>query len=712
MKPSRISILLITAAFLSFLIFSLAAAQTDAGATFTVTATSDVVDNLPGDGVCETAPGNGMCTLRAAIMEANALIGADTILLPEATYDLTILGADEDACATGDLDITEDLTILGSGGTITMVHAFGLGDRVLDVYFGAGSVSISGVYLSGGEADNGGGIRNYASLELTDVTLASNEADFGGGIYSTQVLDLVDVSFHSNSAIYNGGGMDNKGVLRAQDCHFAYNTAGADGGAAYLASTFYQSIADTGFANNSAENGAGIYNESDLTLGGLYMDMNTATSGGGIYNTGNLTIQDASIYQNTASTGAGIHNTGNLTVGAANIYGNTAEQLGGGIYNEADLTIADSDLYDNNAMFGAGIYNSGVLVIENSELTRNIVSQAGGGIYNHSGNVSLENVGFVENSSTFVGGGILNSGGSIQGYDLLFDLNSSDDRAGAIQNTTSGQVELHRATFSNNQALNNCGAIENSALGYFILIDSTIIGNNASAFGGGIMNGASFELIRVTVTDNQAASGAGIANDNATLMNIENSTISGNAAELNGGGIYNAGTVYVFHSTITGNDASADPISPSGSGGGVFNMDGADFYFSDTILFGNYRRAIFPTDNDCSGTLTTGDYNLLGTLDDCTLADDQGLDLIGVDPLLGTLADNGGPTQTRALQPGSPAIDAADPAGCYGIRNLLLTIDQRGHPLPWDGDADGAAVCDIGAYEAPLALRFLPFAVK
>ena len=110
--------------------------------------------------------------------------------------------------------------------------------------------------------------------------------------------------------------------------------------------------------------------------------------------------------------------------------------------------------------------------------------------------------------------------------------------------------------------------------------------------------------------------------------------------------------------------------------------------------------------------VTTKHYNLIGTLDNCTLADDQGLDLIGLDPLLGTLADNGGPTETHALQAGSPAIDAADPAGCSGIRNFQLHTDQRGHPLPWDGDADGTAVCDIGAFEAPLTIVYLPMTVK
>jgi CSLREA domain-containing protein len=176
MKTRQLSVLLTSIALLSLLFTSFAAAETNEGQTFTVTATTDVVDALPGDGVCETAPGNGMCTLRAAIMEANALIGADTILLPEADYELTIPGAGEDESATGDLDITDELTILGAENTWSSIFATGLGDRVLDIIFSAGSVSVTWITLSGGEETYGGGIRSYAALELTHVNIFQNDA--------------------------------------------------------------------------------------------------------------------------------------------------------------------------------------------------------------------------------------------------------------------------------------------------------------------------------------------------------------------------------------------------------------------------------------------------------------------------------------------------------------------------------------------------------
>src|SRR5262245_51742013 len=101
-------------------------------AVFTVNVTVDTADVNPGDGVCETAPGNGVCTLRAAVQETNALFGADTINLPAGNFLLSIAGQGENAAASGDLDITDNLTIVGAGPQSTTING-GQFDRVFDV---------------------------------------------------------------------------------------------------------------------------------------------------------------------------------------------------------------------------------------------------------------------------------------------------------------------------------------------------------------------------------------------------------------------------------------------------------------------------------------------------------------------------------------------------------------------------------------------------
>ncbi|MEW5985921.1 MAG: choice-of-anchor Q domain-containing protein, partial [Chloroflexota bacterium] len=70
-----------------------------------------------------------------------------------------------------------------------------------------------------------------------------------------------------------------------------------------------------------------------------------------------------------------------------------------------------------------------------------------------------------------------------------------------------------------------------------------------------------------------------------------------------------------------------------------------------------------------------------------------------IDPLLGPLQDNGGPTFTHTLLSGSPAIDMGHPAGCTDQRQNVLTVDQRGETRPADGDGNGTATCDVGAFE-------------
>src|SRR5687768_14052285 len=88
-------------------------------ASFTVNDTRDRVDSNPGNGVCRT--GAGTCTLRAAIQEANARSGADTITVPAGTYMLTRAPLNENGITTGDLDITAPLTIIGVGAGLTII---------------------------------------------------------------------------------------------------------------------------------------------------------------------------------------------------------------------------------------------------------------------------------------------------------------------------------------------------------------------------------------------------------------------------------------------------------------------------------------------------------------------------------------------------------------------------------------------------------------
>src|SRR5258708_35546749 len=119
-------------------------AVTHASSPFTVNSLLDEVDAHAGDGNCASTP-SGVCTLRAAIMEANALAGADTINLPAGSYSLMIPGTDEDAAATGDLDINSDLVLVGAGADTTIIDGNHL-DRAMHIGNSA-TVTISGLTL-------------------------------------------------------------------------------------------------------------------------------------------------------------------------------------------------------------------------------------------------------------------------------------------------------------------------------------------------------------------------------------------------------------------------------------------------------------------------------------------------------------------------------------------------------------------------------------
>lgn len=237
--------------------------------------------------------------------------------------------------------------------------------------------------------------------------------------------------------------------------------------------------------------------------------------------------------------------------------------------------------------------------------------------------------------------------------------------------------------------------------GSSVVLSQVVVHNNqASTSGGGIDNfGGRVTLSYSILRQNQALRGGGIFNGNSLV--IENSLVINNTASLNGGGVDNFGAGTLENATFTGNSAGNDPDTGDSLGSAVFS-DG-NISMVNVTLSGNNGAAF---NNAGEGRLANvimaanGPANCIGPIisegsnleDKDTCGFDPVTDLVNSDPLLDELAQNGGFTQTFALLAGSPAIDRGNPDRCPAT-------DQRGAFRPADGDLNGSAVCDIGAFE-------------
>jgi cysteine-rich repeat protein len=326
-------------------------------------------------------------------------------------------------------------------------------------------------------------------------------------------------------------------------------------------------------------------------------------------------------------------------------------------------------------------------MIADLKLRRGAADQ-GGCLLNIGGPLQIRNVVF-ENCEAEEGGGAIYNDYELSIYDSTIEGCNGGWAGGGIS-TDWGTTTIVRTSVLGCTAEYGGGL---ASEGEVLLVDSLLAHNEAVLGGGGIDNSGTMHVIRSTIAENRA-----LGDDGGGIMNygelaVATSTISGNQVVYSdGGGLYNAGTLTLESSTLTLND---------GYGGGFKNR--GDATLGHNIIAGNFWEFADDPD-DCdegSGTLTSQGHNLLGVGSGCpSLADPT--DLAGtyaapIDPGLGTLSSNGGPTQTHALMPGSPAIDAGALSGCG-------PVDQRGVPRPVDGDGDTLPVCDIGAFEVASAM--------
>lgn len=326
--------------------------------------------------------------------------------------------------------------------------------------------------------------------------------------------------------------------------------------------------------------------------------------------------------------------------------------------------------------------------------------------------------GLFAGSSLFGGGGAVNNAGDLTLADCAVrDSTAANGTGGGVY--SSGTLTIERCGITGNTAPSGGGVHVDSFNGPSdaTVVDSAIESNHAvGEHGGGLFayggNAGGITIVRgSTIAGNDSAvSGGGIAlaGLDGTLV-VTNSTISGNRCFwYYGGGLGDLGrsTIALRNVTIADN-RSQDAGGTNGAAGGIAIDATSTVTLANTIIAGNFAPAFAPDCHDGGTTLVSDGYNLIGNDGGpasggtyCDLAGGLG-DVANVDPLLGALLDNGGPTRTHLPANGSPAIDGGDPAGCTDETANLLSTDQRGAARPVDGDGDTTVRCDRGAVETP-----------
>jgi sugar lactone lactonase YvrE len=610
-------------------------------------------------GIVLTTTDVGAGSLRQAIADA---VPSETITFDAALSGQTIALGGSELLINADLTIdasalADGITISGNNASrvfnvtsgIVIIDSLTISDGLTTGRGGAissnGTITIKNSTIRDNTAgDIGGAIVNFGILTLQNSTVADNTADgtsgqaFGGGIFSFATLNLVNSTIVGNTALTISGGVRaQNGTVTIENSIIAGNTSPSATDLSISGSPTFTILGTNLIGDNSSVTTtfpAGSPNINGDLVGtpGAEIDPLLAPLG----NFGGPTDTMPPQLLSPARDAAGALDPGGTDQRGAPRFANGALDIGA-VEANYDLVVT------TNADSGPDSLREAIeTAIPGSAITFGAALEGA--------TIGLDGIPLVVTRDLTIDASGLSSG-------LTLDGNGA---SGVLQ-IQSSVVTLDSLTITGGIESSSCfgGGILNDS-GAVTVLNSTIVGNHAICFGGGIGN-------------------------NAGVVTLRNSTITGNTSDSGGGLWTNSGSFLIENSTIAGNDATS-------VGGGLW-LESGNLDLENSIVAGNTALQ----DNDLSKgvlplNLTNLGNNLIG--DNTSVTTEFPADGVFVggdgfpltDPILAPLADNGGPTETMMLLPGSPALDA-------GGSTALLT-DQRGF------ERILGTGLDIGAYEA------------
>jgi hypothetical protein len=535
--------------------------------------------------------------------------------------------------------------VVAQAGTVTLRNTLVAGNTTI-ISGAGGAPDCMGTFISGGFnlIGNRTNSTGWIASDLVGTTASPVNPQLGnlqpnGGL--TWTIEPMLGSPAIDRGHSSGATSDQRGYLRPHDKSFLPNLFGGDGGDIGA----FETGTKTNVVTNLNTSGPGSLRQAVLDAG--IDDLTTITFAPGIvgntlYLSGSLYIdKDVIIYGPGASALSLVAGPGQRLLEV----GSRKTVISGFTFRDCSSLSEDGENGSDGSSERAGaIINFGDLFMSDCIISNNVIHGGNGG--------NVTGLGLA-------GDGGKAQGGAIGNYWMLYMTRcivASNSATGGARGTATGGGSDGTGGDAYGGAIYSEGGV--------FLTNCTIYGNYA---GGGAGNGFS--------------SGGGIYNY-STMLNLINCTIAQNTAfSGTGGGVYDGGATGIYrHTTIASNSAS--------SGGGLY-VSGADM--GNTIVAANDAG----TGRDMQGGYVSSDYNFIGWGNGWYNIGPLDHTFITADAMLGPLQNNGGPTPTMALLPGSPAIDSGKSFG--------IMVDQRGRTRPFDfaelANVSGGDGSDIGAFE-------------